>query len=201
MLKDVAGQLVGAARGLYGDWFSPYTLAAMETWLGVWDDTMAGYTPDALTLIHIDAHPKQMFFPTAQLPRFAIFDWQSPCKNLAACDVVRLLVTGLSVEARRTHEDALVDTYYAALCKHGVKGLSKDRLWMQIKLCHVWNFYINVMASLQTNVEIFVAAAAAEGRGDWRECILGRVNAAAEDWKLAEVLQAYSTEARAAQGR
>jgi hypothetical protein len=142
-----------------------------------------------------------MFFPTEQLPRFAIFDWQGPCKNLAACDVVRLLVTGLSVEERRKHERVLVDAYYAALCDHGVKGLSKERLWTQIKLCHVWNFYINVAASLQTNVEIFAAAAAAEGRSDWRECIFGRVSAAAADWKLADVLQAYAAEARATLGR
>jgi hypothetical protein len=48
---------------------------------------------------------------------------------------------------------------------------------------------------------IFAAAAAAQGQGDWRESIFGRVNAATEDWKLADVWQAYAAEARAAQQR
>jgi hypothetical protein len=199
MLKGVTSQIVPAARAYYADQFSQYGLSAMETWLAVWDD-FVGYEPDPQTLVHVDAHPKQMFFPTAQLPRFALFDWQAVAKNWSAYDVARLLVTGLSVEARRTHEHRLVDGYYAALCRHGASGLSKERLWFQIKVAHVNNIYINLIAVLQTDVAIFEAAARAEG-ADWRTCLLGRVGAAIDDWKVGDALKAFAGEARIARAR
>jgi hypothetical protein len=199
MLKGVTAQIIPAARAYYADQFSQYALSAMETWLDVWDDFI-GYEPDPQTLVHVDAHPKQMFFPTAALPRFALFDWQAVAKNWGAFDVARLLVTGLSVEDRRAHEHRLVDAYYDALCRHGASGLSKERLWFQIKLAHVWNIYINLIAALQTDVAIFETAARAEG-ADWRVCLLGRVGAAIDDWKLGDALKAFATEARTARAR
>jgi hypothetical protein len=196
MLKGVATQLVGAARANFSADFSPYALAALETWIGVWDDTVE-HRPDPYTLVHVDAHPKQMFFPTEECPRFALFDWQQSNMNWGAWDVSRLLATGLSVEDRRAHEHALVDIYYDALSRGGATGLSKERLWFQIKLGHVWNFYINMIAVLQTDISILAAAAAAEGT-EWRPWLIGRVAAAIDDWKLGEALQAFAAEARAA---
>lgn len=199
MLKGVTTQLAGAARAQFSADFSPYALSAIETWLGVWDE-IATYTPDPYTLVHVDAHPKQMFFPTEACPRFALFDWQQPGMNWGAWDVARLMVTGLSVEDRRANERALVDVYYDALRHNGATGLSKDRLWFQIRLGHVWNFYINMIAVLQTDVAILAAAAAAEA-ADWRACLIGRVAAAIDDWKLAEALQAFAEEVRTARAR
>lgn len=199
MLKGVVAQIIPAAQGMYADQFSPSSLAAMETWLRLWDE-IATHFPDAMTLIHVDAHPKQMFFPTDALPRFALFDWQQPAKNLGANDVARLLVTGLSVEDRRANEQELVAGYFQALCERGVTELTAERLWTQIKLGHVWNFYINVIASLQTDVQILAAMANAEG-ADWRAAMLGKVGAAIDDWQVGEVLEAYAAEARAARAR
>jgi len=196
MLKGVSTQLIAAARAQFSADFSADAFAALETWLDVWDE-LTKYNPDPCTLVHVDAHPKQMFFPTEQCPRFALFDWQQSNMNWGAWDVARLIVTGLSVEDRRAHEHALVDLYHDALTKNGVTGLSKDRLWLQIRLAHVWNFYINMIAVLQTDIAILAAAAAAEG-ADWRACLVGRVATAIDDWKLAEALQTYATEARKA---
>jgi hypothetical protein len=196
MLKGVVSQIIPAARAQFADQFSPQAFSAMDKWLELWDDIVK-HTPDAMTLVHVDCHPKQMFFPTEELPRFALFDWQAPAKNPGANDVARLLVTGLDVEARRANERALVDAYYDALCAHGVQGLTKERLWLQIRLAHVWNFYINIVAALQTDVNILAAMAAAEG-ADWRVCLLGRVGAAIDDWKVGEALESYAAEARAA---
>jgi len=195
MLNGVMAQIIPAAQGMYADQFSPSSLLAMETGLRVWDDVLT-YSPDAMTLVHVDAHPKQMFFPTDALPRFALFDWQQPAKNLGANDVARLLVTGLSIEDRRAHEQELVAGYFAELCRLGVTGLTPERLWMQIKLANVFNFYINVIASLQTDVQILAAMAEAEG-ADWRVAMLGKVGAATDDWRVGEVLEAYAKEARA----
>jgi len=195
-IKGIATQLVAAAHAHFTDQLSPSALAATETWLRLWDDTV-DYKPDPLTLAHTDAHPQQMFFPAEQSPRFALFDWQCANYNWGAWDVARVRVASLSVEDRRAHEHALVDHYHAELCRHGVTGFDKQRLWLQIALSHVWNFYINAVAVLQTDTDILAAVAEADG-GDWRACLLGRVGAAMDDWNVEAALESFAAEARAA---
>ncbi len=195
-LKGLVEELVPAAHALFTDQFSPSALKALDTWLRLWDDLL-GYAPDADTLVHGDAHPQQMFFATEQAPRFALFDWQSATLSWGANDVARLLVTGLSVDDRRLHERALVDHYHAELCKRGVADLDKSRLWLQIAVGHVWNFCNNAVGALQTDTANLAAIAQAEG-ADWRECILGRVGAAFDDWRVGEALEVFAAEARGA---
>lgn len=195
-LKGIAGQLVAAAHAHFTEQLSPSALAATETWLRLWDD-MVGYNPDPRTLAHTDAHPQQMFFPTEQSPHFALFDWQCANYNWGAQDVARVLVTSLSVDDRRAHEHALVGHYHAELCQHGVTGFDKQRLWLQIAVSHMWNFYINAVGVLQTDTNILAAIAEAEG-GDWRACWLGRVGTAMDDWGVEAALESFAAEARAA---
>jgi aminoglycoside/choline kinase family phosphotransferase len=198
-LKQGLSQLVPAVRTFVGDQFSPTTFAAIDTWLEVWD-TIVGYVPDTLTLVHVDAHPAQMLFPTPRRQRFALLDWQQAARGWAAVDVARLLLTGLSTADRRAHERDLVAGYHAELQRGGVADLSLERLWFRVALASTSSFFINAVAALQTDVTSIASAAAAEG-ADWKACLFGRVDAAIKDWSVGDVLRAYCEEARAAQAK
>ena len=107
MLKGIWSTVLAQARQEHNDQFSEYTWSVAQQWLEVWDDLQHYRPSDTDTLMHVDAHPKQMFFPTDAQPRFVLFDWQNPGKGWGATDAGRLLVTGLSTQRRREQEAAL----------------------------------------------------------------------------------------------
>lgn len=70
------------------------------------------------TLNHGDAHFGQAFqYPDG---RFGLLDWQCVKLSNWAQDVAYFMISGLSVEDRRRHEDELLSHYLSELARHGV---------------------------------------------------------------------------------
>lgn len=109
--------------------------------LEYWDEIMICMGQDTHTLVHTDPHLGQMFFPTAELPRFVLFDWQNPSKSWGAEDVVHPIVAELDVDQRREHEESLIDHYYDNLCRLGISDLTRERLGFQCKIILLWLYF------------------------------------------------------------
>ncbi len=185
------------ARQLYRDQLSAYVWSVCDKWLEFWDEIMICMNQDTHTLVHTDPHLGQMFFPTTELPRFVLFDWQNPSRSWGAEDVVHPIVAELSVDQRRKHEVALIDHYYDNLCQQGVSDLTRERLWFQCKLSLLWLHFMLFNVVVQPDLLQALKADAEEAGDDWRDWIFGQLGPATEDWKLAEVLDQAIDEAKA----
>jgi len=179
-------QVVAGVRGTYEHCLSPNSWSVVEHYRDNYR-SMKVRPRDAETLVHSDAHAKQMFFPSEKLDRFVIFDWQAPSYGIAAHDVSRLLVLGVTTDERRQHEDALLAHYLDALRSHGVTDLNAERLRYGVRLTTLNNLFINMLAALQTDTEILGAQARAEGT-TWEEGLFGRLGAAIDDWDTRAVI-------------
>lgn len=71
------------------------------------------------TVIHGDLHLDNVLFRPDGAP--VVIDWTHSALGPGAVDVVRLLVEGMTYEARREHETALVDRYLRALSRRGIR--------------------------------------------------------------------------------
>ena len=195
MLGAKWGPVLHKARNEFGDSISDYTWSVAETWAREWEIFRRYRSSDAHTLIHGDTHSNQMIFATRAQPRFALLDWQDAGKGWAALDVARLLAMGLNTETRRTHEKDLVLRYLDSLANLGVADREIDRFWFQIRLSNLWNVQMNFMAAIRTettNLESVVGAL----KIDWREALLGRIDAAMQDWDTGDALVRVLAEAR-----
>ena len=70
------------------------------------------------TLIHADLHLDNVLVLEDGVP--VVLDWPSACRGPAAVDVARLLVEGMTSEARRVQQERLTLRYLAALASRGV---------------------------------------------------------------------------------
>jgi hypothetical protein len=196
--KPLWASNLAQARQHYGDQLSEYVWSVCDKWLVHWDEVMLCMSQDTHTLVHTDAHLGQMFFPTVELPRFVLFDWQNPSKSWGAEDVVHPIVAELDVDQRRKHEAALIDHYYDNLCQQGVSDLSRERLWFQCKLSLLWLHFMQINVVVQPDLLQALKADAEEAGDDWRDWVFGQLGPATEDWKLAEVLDQAIDEASSA---
>ncbi|MCP4380585.1 MAG: phosphotransferase [Hyphomicrobiales bacterium] len=188
-------QALPEARTAFGDLVSGYSWRVAETWLTQWDLFCAHRPEGAPTLAHVDPHPGQMFFPTPAQPRFVLVDWQDVARAWGALDVARLLAMGLAPETRRQHEQRLIDLYFVELLAGGVTGLTRERIWEQVRIMNLWNFHMNILAAVHSDVS---SMAAHSGRValDWREVLFARVDQAMQDWDTGEALVRWLAEAR-----
>jgi hypothetical protein len=147
-----------------------------------WDSIMKYMNQGTHTLVHTDSHLGQMFFPTEELPHYYLFDWQFPCKALAAEDVAHLIINDLSVEDRREHESGLIDLYFESLCQHGVTGISRDQLWFQCKLSLMWVIVMNFRTITDPDLLQILQAEADEDEENWQDWIFGLFGPTIEDW-------------------
>jgi hypothetical protein len=161
-----------------------------------WDDIMRCMNRDTHTLIHTDAHLGQMFFPTEDLPRYILFDWQYPCKSLAAEDVIHLIVEETSIEERRELEAGFVDLYYRSLCNAGVTDLSRERFWFQCKLALMWLIVMHFRTVAEPELLQKYKNEADEAGENWQDWIFGQLGAAIDDWEISNVLDQAISEAR-----
>ena len=177
------------------DHWPDHAWSLCERILENWNDIMRCMNQDTHTLVHTDPHLGQMFFPSDELPRFILFDWQYPCKSLAAEDVTHLLVSELSSAERREHEVELVDLYYQSLCDAGVTDLKKDRLWFQCKLGLMWLILMYLRTVAEPDLLNMLKDEADEAGERWQDWVFGQLGSAIDDWKLSEVLDQAISEA------
>ena len=70
---------------------------------------------EPLTLGHWDLQQGNVLFSAGSQRNPTIIDWQTASSSLAATDVSRFVIGVLSVEDRRSHENALISTYFSRL--------------------------------------------------------------------------------------
>jgi hypothetical protein len=99
-----------------------------------------------VTLVHGDYHPGQLFFPSAQGGRFAVFDWQTVNAGNGGDDLARILATGLASEQRRMHEMRLIGVYHDLLLEHGVRGFDRERCYESFRIGLLTTVAINIVA-------------------------------------------------------
>lgn len=84
--------------------------------------------PGPRTVQHADFRLDNLLFGADGGTRVGVVDWQTVRLGPGAADVSYFLGAGLSPEARRAHEDALLREYHGRLCSAGVAGYSFDQL-------------------------------------------------------------------------
>lgn len=95
-------------------------------------DVIAAEAP--LTILHGDYRLDNMFFGEAAAHhRLAVFDWQSPNRGWAAYDLAYFMAGNVTAEQRRASEEEVLDAYYQVLAGAGVRGYSKEQLWLDYR--------------------------------------------------------------------
>lgn len=177
--KNLLAQLLPAGKGKFSNLLSEYSWEVLGAWLDNWEAVRLASSAGAMTLVHSEADMRQMFFPTVRLNRFVLFDWQSPEIGWGAMDTCRMIVTSLSLSARREHEHALVKLYANTLRQQGIHNFPQETLWHQIKL----SLLMNVLAHMFTLLWVET-----EETEVWQHRHLGVLGAALEDWQLLDVI-------------
>lgn len=177
--KALLEKLLPPAKSEFSSLLSDYSWSVLDAWLANWESVRMATSQGARTLVHREADMRQMFFPTARMNRFVLFDWQSPEIGWGSIDVCRIISTSLSLAARRKHEDSLVRLYARQLREYGIDDLSDETLWHQMKVSILMNVLAHMFSLLRVEtVETDV----------WRREHLGALGAALEDWKLLDVI-------------
>lgn len=99
--------------------------AAVVDWL------LTGLEP--FSVLHGDYRLDNLMFGVDPHDVVAV-DWQTVAVGPPARDVAYLLATGLTVEDRREHEEALVAGYHRALLERGIEGYDAARCFEDYRL-------------------------------------------------------------------
>jgi aminoglycoside/choline kinase family phosphotransferase len=94
-----------------------------------------------VTLVHGDAHAGNLY----QLPGtqgIGIIDWQLIQRGCWALDIAYHLGAALSVEARRTHERDLLDSYLDRLASFGGPRVDREEGWRCYRMAMVYGYYL-----------------------------------------------------------
>jgi len=94
-----------------------------------------------LTLVHGDAHAGNLYeLPGAQ--GIGVIDWQLIQRGCWALDIAYHLGAALSVEARRTHERDLLDSYLDRLASFGGPRIGREEGWKHYRMAMVYGYYL-----------------------------------------------------------
>jgi hypothetical protein len=86
-----------------------------------WDDLIAYWYREPLTLVHGDSHLANCFeYATPSGPRMGMLDFQAVHWSKGIRDVQYFLIHSLEPDVLAAHEDALIDHYLAELARLGV---------------------------------------------------------------------------------
>ncbi len=107
----------------HAQWFSDHIL---DVYRG-----LAAAAPT--TLIHSDYRVENLLFGDAASDEVVVIDWQGMARGPGAYDLAYLLSGSMEIDARRTHERELVETYGSRLASHGI-DYDPDALWQHYRL-------------------------------------------------------------------
>jgi hypothetical protein len=157
-----AGAL-GVVRQRLGGAFPAVLVEAGERMVAHWADYMASRQTSTPTLQHRDFHGQQIFYPSQQGGRFAVFDWQTLAIGRGVEDLSRLLSTGLTTGDRRAHDRRFVERYHAELVAAGVTGYELDQCRDEFRLGLTASLITNIIASATLDAAQFAARESAAG--------------------------------------
>jgi hypothetical protein len=130
-------------------------------------------------LLHGDAYFSNFLCPLEETNAPAVLlDWQSPCWDVGALDLVNLCATFWSREQRadRQRELEVLRTYHAALCAAGVRGYTFEDLCLDYRLGLVYWLLVPVQDAHDGSV-----------RDYWRPKMHNLIDAFT-DWDCEELL-------------
>jgi hypothetical protein len=110
-------------------------------------------TGDALTLVHGDFHPGQIFFPSSSGGRFAVFDWQTVSAGNGADDLARIITTSMPPETQARCDRRLIELYHSLLVEHGVRDYDLQRCYDAYRQGLVTTAIVNIIASVAIDPE------------------------------------------------
>ena len=140
-----------AARERFGERLPVSLVAVAEFLLVNFDlflETRRQAPRDAVTLVHGDFHPGQIFYPSQRGGRFAVFDWQTVSAGSGGEDLARIITTGLAPEQQRACDARLIELYHALLVEHGVAGYDIARCRDDFRMGLVTTVAMNIIASV-----------------------------------------------------
>jgi aminoglycoside phosphotransferase (APT) family kinase protein len=85
------------------------------------------------TLCHGDFHPENVLFTSDPLRKNVLIDWQYAGAGPGICDVAMFLISSLTVDDRRKHEDSLLRTYHEVLTAHGTFDYSFEEMFLNYR--------------------------------------------------------------------
>ncbi|ALJ18820.1 oxidoreductase family protein [Microbacterium sp. No. 7] len=94
---------------------------------------------DVRTLVHGDAHAGNLYTIDG---RMALIDWQVLQRSTWAIDVAYHVGAALSVEQRRSHERALLESYLDALRARGVDAPPATTAWDSYRAGMIYGYYL-----------------------------------------------------------
>jgi hypothetical protein len=98
------------------------------------------------TFLHGDLRLDQLFFAvSADDPPVTALDWQLTAKGRGAYDLGYFLGQSMTIDDRRSCEDALLERYAERLAEHGI-DYPRDELRHDYRLATAWCFIYPVMA-------------------------------------------------------
>jgi hypothetical protein len=184
--RDALGPLLPAfipvAQQKFPRCFSGYILRTAQRLVERWPQFVAPRPEERYTLAHCDFHPKQLFFPRGTQGRFAVFDWQGTCVQLAAIDLHRILLTGLTPVQLIEHQERLIALYHRTLVEHGVR-YPFEQLVSETWRSTLWTLWIVVFAVATTDLDIVRRDAEAHG-GDLEQRFIGDIAIALEHFDV-----------------
>jgi Ser/Thr protein kinase RdoA (MazF antagonist) len=120
-LAERYGSKAGDALAQF-EWVKDNTLA--------WVEHRAG-SPQ--TLAHGDFQPENVLFTNEPTGKNVLIDWQFGGAGPGICDVAMFIISSLTVEERRTHEDSLLKTYHDVLTADGTFDYSFEEMFFDYR--------------------------------------------------------------------
>lgn len=162
-LGQAFGGALGVLRQRLGDAFPAVLAEAGDRMLAHWPAFIAARQTATPTIVHRDFHAQQMFFPSAEGGRFAVFDWQTIAIGRGVEDLSRLLAMGLTSGDRRAHDEGFVAMYHAELAKAGVTGYGLAQCLDEFRLGLTASLITNAIAVATLDPNQFTGREAAAG--------------------------------------
>lgn len=178
------------ARQRFGSKLPPTLVAVAERVLANFDVAIEARhqnAQDAVTLVHGDFHPGQIFFPSDRGGRFAVFDWQTVSAGNGGDDLARIIATGLSIEQRQVADGRLIELYHALLVENGVRGYDLEQCRDGFRQGLLMSAVVNVIAGASIDPAL-MEEFAGSSEVSVTEALFGRLAAAVEAHHVLDVL-------------
>ncbi len=164
LLQGVYSALQPGFEARYADRLAPELMDVTRRFgplIGAW----AAASDSPKTLTHGDYRLDNMLFGAGDSATpLCIVDWQTVGCGAALGDAAYFMGAGLPIEARRTHEDALIRRYHEGLLAGGVTDYDFETCWREYRLFTFAGVIMAVVASMIVEVtergdEMFMAMA------------------------------------------
>jgi hypothetical protein len=146
--QALVSQLLPGFLDRYGDRVAPEHRALCKRFVASLDGWLAERRPP-VGLVHGDFRLDNMLFGAAGSPRpLTVVDWQTVAWGGAMTDAAYFIGSGLTIEDRRAHEQALFDEYFGALLAHGVDGIDSAVCWAEYRRLTFAGVLMAIVASM-----------------------------------------------------